>query len=114
MMAFYLYPACNQGNRDLLLVFSFLKLDVEMASWNFLQWHSMVSDEWLITPPGTPLFPSLEMESQRTVMSQIGTPKASSTVLKSRVRSFSAVLRLTTLFSDRGRLLWKIALLTSL
>lgn len=40
----------------------------------------------LLTPPGTPLFPSLEMESQRTVMSQIGTPKALPTVLKSRVR----------------------------
>lgn len=40
----------------------------------------------LLTPPGTPLFPSLEMESQRTVMSQIGTPKALPTALKSRVR----------------------------
>ncbi|KAF2319073.1 hypothetical protein GH714_013090 [Hevea brasiliensis] len=33
---------------------------------------------------GTPLFPSLEMESQKTVMSQIGTPKARPTALKSR------------------------------
>ncbi|XP_059627988.1 uncharacterized protein LOC132270802 isoform X2 [Cornus florida] len=40
---------------------------------------------WLLTPPGTPLFPSLEMESQKTVMSQIGTPKAHPTVLKSRL-----------------------------
>ncbi|CAN1748640.1 hypothetical protein LINPERHAP1_LOCUS3460 [Linum perenne] len=39
----------------------------------------------LITPPGTPLFPSLEMESQKTVMSQIGTPKARPTALKSRL-----------------------------
>uniref|UniRef100_A0A5B6ZJW2 Putative mucin-5AC-like n=1 Tax=Davidia involucrata TaxID=16924 RepID=A0A5B6ZJW2_DAVIN len=41
--------------------------------------------DWLLTPPGTPLFPSLEMESQRTVMSQIGTLKARPTALKSRL-----------------------------
>ncbi|XP_022861493.1 uncharacterized protein PB18E9.04c-like isoform X2 [Olea europaea var. sylvestris] len=41
--------------------------------------------EWLLTPPGTPLFPSLEMESQKTVMSQLGTPKARPTALKSRL-----------------------------
>ncbi|MFQ6647924.1 hypothetical protein Gotur_021909 [Gossypium turneri] len=41
--------------------------------------------DWLLTPPGTPLFPSLEMESHKTVMSQIGTPKARPTALKSRL-----------------------------
>ncbi|KAL3838093.1 hypothetical protein ACJIZ3_022684 [Penstemon smallii] len=41
--------------------------------------------DWLLTPPGTPLFPSLEMESQKTVMSQLGTPKARPTALKSRL-----------------------------
>ncbi|KAJ9683802.1 hypothetical protein PVL29_016345 [Vitis rotundifolia] len=41
--------------------------------------------DWLLTPPGTPLFPSLEMESKKTVMSQIGTPKARPTALKSRL-----------------------------
>ncbi|XP_028104200.1 mucin-5AC isoform X1 [Camellia sinensis] len=41
--------------------------------------------DWLLTPPGTPLFPSLEMESQKTVTSQIGTPKARPTALKSRL-----------------------------
>ncbi|RVW30680.1 hypothetical protein CK203_097290 [Vitis vinifera] len=41
--------------------------------------------DWLLTPPGTPLFPSLEMESQKTVMSRIGTPKARPTALKSRL-----------------------------
>ncbi|GKU92100.1 hypothetical protein SLEP1_g5874 [Rubroshorea leprosula] len=41
--------------------------------------------EWLLTPPGTPLFPSLEMESQKAIMSQIGTPKARPTALKSRL-----------------------------
>ncbi|GFY83512.1 Yippee family putative zinc-binding protein [Actinidia rufa] len=42
--------------------------------------------DWLLAPPGTPLFPSLEMESQRTVMNLIGSPKARPTALKSRVR----------------------------
>ncbi|XP_073297639.1 uncharacterized protein [Primulina huaijiensis] len=41
--------------------------------------------EWLLTPPGTPLFPSLEMESHKTVMSQLGAPKVNPTALKSRL-----------------------------
>ncbi|XP_042492421.1 cell wall protein RBR3 isoform X2 [Macadamia integrifolia] len=41
--------------------------------------------DWLLTPPGTPLFPSLEMESQKTFMSQIGTPKTRPASLKSRL-----------------------------
>jgi len=40
----------------------------------------------LLTPPGTPLFPSLERESPKTVRSQDGSPKARPTALKSRVR----------------------------
>ncbi|CAN1748652.1 hypothetical protein LINPERHAP1_LOCUS3460 [Linum perenne] len=53
---------------------------------DFLNSDSDKNDyDWLITPPGTPLFPSLEMESQKTVMSQIGTPKARPTALKSRL-----------------------------
>uniref|UniRef100_A0A7N0SWR8 Uncharacterized protein n=1 Tax=Kalanchoe fedtschenkoi TaxID=63787 RepID=A0A7N0SWR8_KALFE len=41
--------------------------------------------DWLLTPPGTPLFPSLEMEGQKTYMSQLGTPKGRSASLKSRL-----------------------------
>ncbi|XP_068638458.1 uncharacterized serine-rich protein C215.13-like [Aristolochia californica] len=42
--------------------------------------------DWLLTPPGTPLFPSLETETNKpTVMSQVGTPKTRPTVLKSRL-----------------------------
>ncbi|XP_020217097.1 proteoglycan 4 [Cajanus cajan] len=41
--------------------------------------------DWLLTPPGTPLFPSLEMESRKTVMSQLGTPTARPVALKSRL-----------------------------
>ncbi|XP_030534348.1 mucin-5AC isoform X1 [Rhodamnia argentea] len=56
------------------------------ATDDFLNSDSDKNDyDWLLTPPGTPLFPSLEMESQKTVMSQLGTPKARPTVLKSRL-----------------------------
>jgi hypothetical protein len=41
----------------------------------------------LLTPPRTPLFTSLELESQKTAMSQIGMSNARPTALKSRVRS---------------------------
>ncbi|KAI3799974.1 hypothetical protein L1987_35280 [Smallanthus sonchifolius] len=41
--------------------------------------------DWLLTPPGTPLFPSLEMGSQKTVMNQNGTHQAHPTAGKSRL-----------------------------
>ncbi|KAJ4704454.1 mucin-5AC-like isoform X1 [Melia azedarach] len=41
--------------------------------------------DWLLTPPGTPLFPSLEMESQRAKMSQMEMPNVRPTALKSRL-----------------------------
>ncbi|KAI7747285.1 hypothetical protein M8C21_022659 [Ambrosia artemisiifolia] len=54
----------------------------------FLNSESDKNDyEWLLTPPGTPLFPSLELESQKTVMAQTGTPKARPTALRSRLSS---------------------------
>uniref|UniRef100_A0A0D9Y327 Uncharacterized protein n=1 Tax=Oryza glumipatula TaxID=40148 RepID=A0A0D9Y327_9ORYZ len=40
--------------------------------------------DWLLTPPGTPLFPSLE-ESKKSPASQTGTPKTRPTALKSRL-----------------------------
>lgn len=56
----------------------------------------------LLTPPGTPLFPSLEMESQKTVMGQIGTPKTRPAALKSRVRPISGSIgSLSGLFMHR-------------
>ncbi|KAG9137854.1 hypothetical protein Leryth_026712 [Lithospermum erythrorhizon] len=56
------------------------------ASDDFLNSENDKNDyDWLLTPPGTPLFPSLEMESQRTVMSQQGEPKARPVALKSRL-----------------------------
>ncbi|CAD6239567.1 unnamed protein product [Miscanthus lutarioriparius] len=41
--------------------------------------------DWLLTPPGTPLFPSLEVESKRSPVSQAGMPKTRPTALKSRL-----------------------------
>lgn len=49
----------------------------------------------LLTPPGTPLFPSLEMETRKTVMSQLGTPTARPTALKSRVSIFNIAIKLS-------------------
>ncbi|KAJ4835050.1 hypothetical protein Tsubulata_012845 [Turnera subulata] len=56
------------------------------AAEKFLDSENDKSDyDWLLTPPGTPLFPSLEMESQRTAMSQIGMSNARPTALKARL-----------------------------
>uniref|UniRef100_M4C7I6 Uncharacterized protein n=1 Tax=Brassica campestris TaxID=3711 RepID=M4C7I6_BRACM len=46
--------------------------------------------EWLLTPPGTPLFPSLEMESHRTMMSQSGDSKGRPASLTSRLANSSS------------------------
>ncbi|CAH8390619.1 unnamed protein product [Eruca vesicaria subsp. sativa] len=46
--------------------------------------------EWLLTPPGTPLFPSLEMESHRTMMSQSGDSKGRPATLSSRLANSSS------------------------
>lgn len=47
-------------------------------------WRNVVPR--LLTPPSTPVYPSKEMESQRTVMGQIGISNSCPTALKSRVR----------------------------
>ena len=52
----------------------------------------------LLTPPGTPLFPSLEMESRKTVMSRLGTPTTRPVALKSRVSIFNEAFRPCKLF----------------
>ncbi|XP_021732445.1 mucin-19-like [Chenopodium quinoa] len=41
--------------------------------------------DWLLTPPGTPLFPSLEMESRKAYMDDAEAPKAQPTALRSRL-----------------------------
>ncbi|XP_062192666.1 uncharacterized protein LOC133896157 [Phragmites australis] len=41
--------------------------------------------DWLLTPPGTPLFPSLEAQSKKSPVGQVGTPKTRPTALKSRL-----------------------------
>ncbi|XP_013636865.1 endochitinase A-like [Brassica napus] len=46
--------------------------------------------EWLLTPPGTPLFPSLEMESHRTMMNQNGDSKGRPAALTSRLANSSS------------------------
>ncbi|KAL1217828.1 hypothetical protein V5N11_009600 [Cardamine amara subsp. amara] len=46
--------------------------------------------EWLLTPPGTPLFPSLEMESHRSMMSKTGDAKGRPATLTSRLANSSS------------------------
>ncbi|KAJ4789379.1 flocculation FLO11-like protein [Rhynchospora pubera] len=41
--------------------------------------------DWLLTPPGTPLFPSLESQTKKSPVSRVGTPKSRPTALKSRL-----------------------------
>ncbi|KAF5808315.1 hypothetical protein HanXRQr2_Chr04g0143961 [Helianthus annuus] len=53
--------------------------------------------DWLLTPPGTPLFPSLEMGSSKTVMNQNGTHKAHPSAAKSRVRAIPFTFENTSL-----------------
>ncbi|EEF34290.1 serine/arginine repetitive matrix protein 5 isoform X2 [Ricinus communis] len=56
------------------------------AADKFLDSENDKSDyDWLLTPPGTPLFPSWEKESQKTVMSQNGISNTRVTALKSRL-----------------------------
>ncbi|XP_010910088.1 uncharacterized protein [Elaeis guineensis] len=53
---------------------------------DFLNSDSDKNDyDWLLTPPGTPLFPSLDKESNRSPRGNIGTPKSRPAVLKSRL-----------------------------
>ncbi|XP_059463206.1 uncharacterized protein LOC132192037 [Corylus avellana] len=52
----------------------------------FLNSENDKSDyDWLLTPPGTPLFPPLEKDSQKPVLSQIEIPNARPTAPKSRL-----------------------------
>ncbi|XP_026423932.1 serine/arginine repetitive matrix protein 2-like [Papaver somniferum] len=54
----------------------------------FLNSENDKSDyDWLITPPRTPLFPSLEMDAERNAINRLGlgTPKARQTSLKSKL-----------------------------
>ncbi|KAK8613192.1 hypothetical protein V6N13_100962 [Hibiscus sabdariffa] len=56
------------------------------AAEKFLNSENEKSDyDWLLTPPRTPLFPSLEMESQKTEMSQLGMSNARPVALKTRL-----------------------------
>ncbi|KAJ0089223.1 hypothetical protein Patl1_31664 [Pistacia atlantica] len=77
--------ALNNGGSPISKIMSSVPTR-KTAADNFLNSENDKSDyDWLLTPPGTPLFPSLEMESQKTKMSQIGMSNARPTALKSRL-----------------------------
>lgn len=67
--------------------------------------HNQVVSFRLLTPPGTPLFPSLEVESKRSPVSQAGTPKTRPTALKSRVSHLN--IRCTLVLGIRSLQLYK-------
>ncbi|KAL2317133.1 hypothetical protein Fmac_031009 [Flemingia macrophylla] len=72
----------NPGNSPLFNVPSARKT----AADDFLNSENDKNDyEWLLTPPGSPLFPSFEMERTKTVMSQLGASTVRSTALKARL-----------------------------
>ncbi|KAK7819811.1 hypothetical protein CFP56_039569 [Quercus suber] len=57
----------------------------------FLNSENDKSDyDWLITPPDTPVFHSMEKDSQKTVLGQIEIPNARPIVLKSRLAKIQA------------------------
>ncbi|XP_077222475.1 uncharacterized protein LOC143856215 isoform X2 [Tasmannia lanceolata] len=74
----------KQGTSPLFKVVS--STPSKAASDDFLNSEEEKNDyDWLLTPPGTPLFPSLELESSKSTLGQIGTPKGRPTALKSRL-----------------------------
>ncbi|ESW13770.1 hypothetical protein PHAVU_008G224800 [Phaseolus vulgaris] len=77
----------NLGNSPLFNVPSSMAALVrKTGADDFLNSENDKNDyDWLLTPPGTPLFPSLEMESTKTVMSQLGAPTLRPTSLKARL-----------------------------
>ncbi|OIW02720.1 hypothetical protein TanjilG_29496 [Lupinus angustifolius] len=77
----------NQGSSTLFNISSSTTGPVRKTGVDdFLNSENDKNDyDWLLTPPGTPLFPSLEMETKKTVMSQLGAPTARPTSLKSRL-----------------------------
>ncbi|KAK7385758.1 hypothetical protein VNO78_31603 [Psophocarpus tetragonolobus] len=77
----------NQGNSPLFNVPSATTALVrKTGADDFLNSENDKNDyDWLLTPPGTPLFPSLEMETTKTVMSQLGAPNVHPTALKARL-----------------------------
>ncbi|KAK1355152.1 endochitinase A [Heracleum sosnowskyi] len=76
----------TMGNSPIYDIAASLEPSLKTASDEFLNSEGDKNDyEWLLSPPGTPLFPSLEMESQNSVTIQTGTPEAHPTALKSRL-----------------------------
>ncbi|KAK6943115.1 hypothetical protein RJ641_028492 [Dillenia turbinata] len=68
--------------------FSMFKTAGRRAIDEFLNSENDKSDyDWLLTPPGTPLYPSMEMESQRTVMSQTGNANAYPSSIRSKLEN---------------------------
>ncbi|KAH7514614.1 hypothetical protein FEM48_Zijuj11G0108100 [Ziziphus jujuba var. spinosa] len=76
----------NNGNSIISKSFSSMPLQRKTRADEFLNSENDKSDyDWLLTPPATPLFPSLEMDAQKTITSQNEGPPARPTALRSRL-----------------------------
>ncbi|XP_020107720.1 flocculation protein FLO11-like [Ananas comosus] len=81
-------PGSNSGSAPLFKIASSTPMH-KTGIDDFLNSDSDKNDyDWLLTPPGTPLFPSLENESKRSPGVHVGTLKSRPTVLKSRLADF--------------------------
>lgn len=80
--------------------------------FSMLYYEMLFSCFRLLTPPDTPLFPSLEMESRKTMMSQLGTSRAHPTALTSRVRICIFYCYIRSLLKYGIMCNWKLAYYT--
>ncbi|KAJ3693688.1 hypothetical protein LUZ60_009168 [Juncus effusus] len=73
----------NNNNKTIPNIPSIRKAGID----DFLNSDNDKNDyDWLLTPPGTPLIPSLEyMETKKSPVKRLGTPKSRQTTLKSRL-----------------------------
>ncbi|PON51173.1 flocculation FLO11-like protein [Parasponia andersonii] len=75
----------NNQNSPISKSTSSMPLQRKSRVEEFLNSENEKSDyDWLLTPPGTPLLPSVEMGSQKTATSQVEFPTSRPTALRSR------------------------------
>ncbi|XP_038701576.1 zonadhesin-like isoform X1 [Tripterygium wilfordii] len=83
-------PTSNGGVSPITKIMSSVP-QRKTAVENFLNSENEKTDyDWLLTPPGTPLFPHLEKDSQKTMMTEIGNANVCPTALRSRFENIPA------------------------
>ncbi|KAF5750840.1 mucin-17-like [Tripterygium wilfordii] len=83
-------PASNGGISPITKIVSSVP-QRKTAVDNFLNSENEKTDfDWLLTPPSTPLFPHLEKDSQKTIMTEIGNANSCPNALRSRFENIPA------------------------